>query len=162
MRIYVFFFFFFFFLMIRRPPRSTLFPYTTLFRSEARITPRALAFRALSSVIVSSFVIRASPFRSGAAHPRNLRKRQNSSKNVHRFGCFQFLDRDGSVDAESSRFYPSQTLEMRSAPKCFANIVGVGPNVKALAADDTKIDFRRRDPVDRIAVYMQQAWLALD
>src|SRR2546430_12399485 len=28
------FFFFFFFLMIRRPPRSTLFPYTTLFRSE--------------------------------------------------------------------------------------------------------------------------------
>src|SRR5205809_5477363 len=27
------FFFFFFFLMIRPPPRSTLFPYTTLFRS---------------------------------------------------------------------------------------------------------------------------------
>src|SRR2546430_8889582 len=27
------YFFFFFFLMIRRPPRSTLFPYTTLFRS---------------------------------------------------------------------------------------------------------------------------------
>src|SRR5215204_6975900 len=27
------FFFFFFFLLIRRPPRSTLFPYTTLFRS---------------------------------------------------------------------------------------------------------------------------------
>src|SRR5690349_25104022 len=30
---YLSFFFFFFFLMIRRPPRSTLFPYTTLFRS---------------------------------------------------------------------------------------------------------------------------------
>src|SRR6266704_6269132 len=30
-----FFFLFFFFLMIRRPPRSTLFPYTTLFRSTA-------------------------------------------------------------------------------------------------------------------------------
>src|SRR3712207_7636989 len=29
----LFVFFFFFFLMIRRPPRSTLFPYTTLFRS---------------------------------------------------------------------------------------------------------------------------------
>src|SRR2546421_9609554 len=27
---------FFFFLMIRRPPRSTLFPYTTLFRSHSR------------------------------------------------------------------------------------------------------------------------------
>src|SRR6478735_7795883 len=33
-----FFLFFFFFLMIRRPPRSTLFPYTTLFRS-ARARP---------------------------------------------------------------------------------------------------------------------------
>src|SRR5687768_17773224 len=30
---FFFHFFFFFFLMIRRPPRSTLFPYTTLFRS---------------------------------------------------------------------------------------------------------------------------------
>src|SRR5688572_32295034 len=29
----MFMFFWFFFLMIRRPPRSTLFPYTTLFRS---------------------------------------------------------------------------------------------------------------------------------
>src|SRR5438876_2977429 len=30
---------FFFFLMIRRPPRSTLFPYTTLFRSPALRSP---------------------------------------------------------------------------------------------------------------------------
>src|SRR3712207_1699175 len=42
-------FLFFFFLMIRRPPRSTLFPYTTLFRSAAvevasyRIVQEALA-----------------------------------------------------------------------------------------------------------------------
>src|SRR6266702_7948187 len=33
--------FFFFFLMIRRPPRSTLFPYTTLFRSADRRRPVA-------------------------------------------------------------------------------------------------------------------------
>src|SRR5690625_7911178 len=39
------FFFSFFFLMIRRPPRSTLFPYTTLFRSFAhrrRVSKRCL------------------------------------------------------------------------------------------------------------------------
>src|SRR3712207_9151211 len=29
--------YFFFFLMIRRPPRSTLFPYTTLFRSQGLV-----------------------------------------------------------------------------------------------------------------------------
>src|SRR6266852_7308538 len=32
-------FIFFFFLMIRRPPRSTLFPYTTLFRSNSLPRP---------------------------------------------------------------------------------------------------------------------------
>src|SRR2546430_7796666 len=31
------YFIFFFFLMIRRPPRSTLFPYTTLFRSHESV-----------------------------------------------------------------------------------------------------------------------------
>src|SRR5258706_15700691 len=34
--------FFFFFLMIRRPPRSTLFPYTTLFRSRCSATSQSL------------------------------------------------------------------------------------------------------------------------
>src|SRR5258708_30947121 len=33
-------FLFFFFLMIRRPPRSTLFPYTTLFRSHLHDSQR--------------------------------------------------------------------------------------------------------------------------
>src|SRR5436190_21461254 len=34
--------FFFFFLLIRRPPRSTLFPYTTLFRSAPERPPRRI------------------------------------------------------------------------------------------------------------------------
>src|SRR5215213_11997978 len=37
-------YFFFFFLMIRRPPRSTLFPYTTLFRSAAGFIEVSVAF----------------------------------------------------------------------------------------------------------------------
>src|SRR5258705_2907219 len=37
----------FFFLMIRRPPRSTLFPYTTLFRSEKVRARRARSYKAL-------------------------------------------------------------------------------------------------------------------
>src|SRR5437016_14623453 len=36
-RFLLFLFLLFFFLMIRRPPRSTLFPYTTLFRSAERM-----------------------------------------------------------------------------------------------------------------------------
>src|SRR2546430_12412820 len=38
---------FFFFLMIRRPPRSTLFPYTTLFRSHS-VGPHASARRTVA------------------------------------------------------------------------------------------------------------------
>src|SRR2546430_4546349 len=51
----------FFFLMIRRPPRSTLFPYTTLFRSPDRVRPRRSAVRA------GRAVDRAAPARQPAA-----------------------------------------------------------------------------------------------
>src|SRR5438876_10856181 len=45
--------FIFFFLIIPRPPRSTLFPYTTLFRSSARaFTPRKIAWREFSPVTI--------------------------------------------------------------------------------------------------------------
>src|SRR6266478_8203982 len=46
--------FFFFFLMIRRPPRSTLFPYTTLFRSQPW---RARASSSVSTQNAASIVI---------------------------------------------------------------------------------------------------------
>src|SRR2546430_13825593 len=44
---------FFFFLMIRRPPRSTLFPYTTLFRSSERSCWAAASLSA-ASIVASS------------------------------------------------------------------------------------------------------------
>src|SRR3712207_9541793 len=46
--------FFFFFLMIRRPPRSTLFPYTTLFRSRVEQQDRAAVVRQRGSGIEPS------------------------------------------------------------------------------------------------------------
>src|SRR2546426_4390436 len=59
--------FFFFFLMIRRPPRSTLFPYTTLFRSVFRFQ------NVLKKIEVAS-IFPSPPFRSsdfaGLRRPR--------------------------------------------------------------------------------------------
>src|SRR6266540_6599428 len=52
--IYLLYFVFFFFLMIRRPPRSTLFPYTTLFRSRLEAV-----FRVVEPLLVRGFVITA-------------------------------------------------------------------------------------------------------
>src|SRR5256885_6905072 len=45
-------FLFFFFLMIRRPPRSTLFPYTTLFRSVEVLEPLELLLLVRLAVVV--------------------------------------------------------------------------------------------------------------
>src|SRR2546430_6328257 len=52
----------FFFLMIRRPPRSTLFPYTTLFRSHRCWS--ASSFSALPARTWTSFLRSASPVSS--------------------------------------------------------------------------------------------------
>src|SRR5947207_14408445 len=48
--------FLFFFLIIRRPPRSTLFPYTTLFRSCPR--SRGVSLRALERRRAAAFLLR--------------------------------------------------------------------------------------------------------
>src|SRR5258707_7566362 len=64
-----FFIFFFFFLMIRRPPRSTLFPYTTLFRSSCG---RSMAGQPLRT---APLVAIGSGFRS-EEHTSELQSRQ--------------------------------------------------------------------------------------
>src|SRR5208337_5088042 len=74
-------FFFFFFLMIRRPPRSTLFPYTTLFRSRRPAPRPAFDGRARS---------RGRPARRPCAAPRRDRKstRLNSSHRCISYAVF--------------------------------------------------------------------------
>src|SRR6202162_6548054 len=62
---------FFFFLMIRRPPRSTLFPYTTLFRSWQR--PRPLPPRAIELWCLALFTrLRSEEHTSELQSPRYL------------------------------------------------------------------------------------------
>src|SRR5205085_4846856 len=51
--------------MIRRPPRSTLFPYTTLFRSQDRIFPNRLKMRFKSSSWVTGLSLQTNRTFSG-------------------------------------------------------------------------------------------------
>src|SRR2546429_5372439 len=67
----------FFFLMIRRPPRSTLFPYTTLFRSHGR-DRRAFHLRAAAHHASPKRVFRTG---AGAFRNRNLRDRKSTRLN---------------------------------------------------------------------------------
>src|SRR2546421_31136 len=55
------FFLLFFFLMIRRPPRSTLFPYTTLFRSGLRASERARHLSLLDAKTIEALRARLAP-----------------------------------------------------------------------------------------------------
>src|SRR5256885_15666447 len=71
--------FFFFFLMIRRPPRSTLFPYTTLFRS--------IRSTAVSSVCASESCAIAWPTTASSARDRKS-TRLNSSHLVISYAVF--------------------------------------------------------------------------
>src|SRR3712207_7851178 len=68
---------FFFFLMIRRPPRSTLFPYTTLFRS---------AFRSAGARPIDL----PAPLGAGGPRRRNLR-RTRSEEHTSELQSRQYL-----------------------------------------------------------------------
>src|SRR5215469_18171743 len=69
---------FFFFLMIRRPPRSTLFPYTTLFRPR-RPRPTAAEQAARSAATGSR---RAARPRGSRAPPRDRKSTRLNSSHV--------------------------------------------------------------------------------
>src|SRR5256885_11774381 len=80
-------FFFFFFLMIRRPPRSTLFPYTTLFRSRSQkktevVTPVAPTPQQTASPSPSS-TVRSEEHTSELQSPCNLVCRLLLEKKKH-------------------------------------------------------------------------------
>src|SRR2546422_981284 len=66
--------FLFFFLMIRRPPRSTLFPYTTLFRSDDAEPPHA---ETCGPVHVNPLVVRPTML-DRAAHAAHQRLRHGA------------------------------------------------------------------------------------
>src|SRR2546427_4750572 len=76
---------FFFFLMIRRPPRSTLFPYTTLFRSPAHSTSSARSSRTRPDSGPSEYAGgansgKASSWRTPLPHPVQSRSEEHTSE----------------------------------------------------------------------------------
>src|SRR5258708_15853337 len=83
--------YFFFFLMIRRPPRSTLFPYTTLFRSPVgRLAARGRAGLRAGVLLEMSF---PEPHRElGRLHARGMGDRKstrlNSSHQIISYAVF--------------------------------------------------------------------------
>src|SRR2546430_11993849 len=68
--------------MIRRPPRSTLFPYTTLFRSE-KVLRRALArdpSRVTNRLALASALVRQDRTPEAGAEWREVRSEEHTSE----------------------------------------------------------------------------------
>src|SRR2546427_3768867 len=80
----------FFFLMIRRPPRSTLFPYTTLFRSPggARNDNQKDLFSKLLRDREQAKVGHSDPIASGILHQDRKSTRLNSSHSQISYAVF--------------------------------------------------------------------------
>src|SRR5215468_7762213 len=83
---------FFFFLMIRRPPRSTLFPYTTLFRSRRPARPDRHPPSAIPT----------------AAHARSTRSEEHTSElqSHHDLVCRLLLEKKKNSPAAAPRAVP--------------------------------------------------------
>src|SRR2546422_1687102 len=105
--------FFFFFLMIRRPPRSTLFPYTTLFRSVLEV----------AQLVEAAMVLPGEPGRQ-RAHGRSLQcldgiqervdrksTRLNSSHGYISYAVFCLKKKK----KHTTRLYLSRNAECRAA-----------------------------------------------
>src|SRR6202050_5208931 len=85
--------FIFFFLMIRRPPRSTLFPYTTLFRSDGVLRDRAGAdCFAAGGADFGAHAARAGRIRAGGVAFESARDRREQAADRERL-----LDKIGSA-----------------------------------------------------------------
>src|SRR5258708_20063773 len=83
----------FFFLMIRRPPRSTLFPYTTLFRSNVGVVV------ARSASIPANGLLAVPP--DGTRPPDRKSTRLNSSHQIISYAVF-CLKKKKTTDAVHS------------------------------------------------------------
>src|SRR5438270_2551346 len=74
----VFYYLLLFFLLIRRPPRSTLFPYTTLFRSSSRVRIGKRSLKSASDRIVSGGQpARHDPVARSEEHTSELQSQSN-------------------------------------------------------------------------------------
>src|SRR3954467_7696095 len=107
------------------------------------------------------FVFAPSSFSSCSAHPGNFWQTKHSFENLVRHRVFDLVDSNRIGDVEAAGFRTSKRFQMRAATEHFADVVSVGADIKAFAAQHAEIDFGQCDPVDRIAIDVDKAWLAL-
>src|SRR5258708_4366383 len=103
--------------MIRRPPRSTLFPYTTLFRSSGpENLPEALILREIKC-LAAAIVEARNEDRAAARHFISRRDRKstrlNSSHQIISYAVFCLKKKDKSPPRTRSTLAPAASVSRR-------------------------------------------------
>src|SRR2546426_9513397 len=122
----------FFFLMIRRPPRSTLFPYTTLFRS--RVAGR-IRYHPLE--LADGLVLQVEP--RGADRQVGM---QEEAARVGREGCAEVLRRDGPLLSGERRTRQGHLIQndgRRHARGLSGTLAGAEPEREADRRQDERL-----------------------
>src|SRR2546430_11041990 len=111
-----FLFFLFFFLMIRRPPRSTLFPYTTLFRSIQGLGSSPGGIRGLGSSPSGIRSLGSSPSPSPSQNPGSSRSEEHTSElqSQSNLVCRLLLEKKKSTLLYVARRYTYDAARPRS------------------------------------------------
>src|SRR2546429_5925640 len=94
---------FFFFLMIRRPPRSTLFPYTTLFRSAERLSSSGNWFGHRDSRIGTSSLRPAATERLAEASGRRSEEHTSELQSRLHLVCRLLLEKKKQMAQKTRR-----------------------------------------------------------
>src|SRR2546425_8845540 len=101
-------FVFFFFLMIRRPPRSTLFPYTTLFRSgedHAATSPEEARRVYLNEGFIEH---------SEKTHPRRSEEHTSELQSLAYLVCRLLLEKKKAETVREQLYYTNKCTRSRS------------------------------------------------
>src|SRR3989449_5062253 len=130
--------------MIRRPPRSTLFPYTTLFRSLAkRLDPMAIG--AVAKVKINANI-------GSSAVEANLDEELAKLHNAVHYGADTVMDLStgGDIDAIREAIIDASPVPVGTVP--IYQAVEAARSVEALTADDLldMIDHQARQGVDYV------------
>src|SRR5256886_9685305 len=128
----------FFFLMIRRPPRSTLFPYTTLFRS---VPPAALAAARDQQLLavtgeVSDLFVRVGVAHHGADRHRHVQVRTAAAAAIIGAAGLPVSRLEGALDAEiRQRIDPRGGAQVDAAAVAAVAAVRAAEGHELLAAE---------------------------
>src|SRR5690348_18077419 len=105
-------FVFFFLLLIRRPPRSTLFPYTTLFRSLRTLSSTRFGSRACrrasrpKACSVTSRAIASAPWFPAPAHSMRSEEHTSELQSPVHLVCRLLLEKKKKPNSEQTEYLP--------------------------------------------------------